>query len=642
MKKYGYKHDPSKFADNRPTVILAVSRGHNASTCLTVDGEIVFYLEEERLSRKKYDGCPLAGIIKAIEYVDHIDHFMICHTHRQGPITDWTHTDIYQGLVEKLLKNSKVDVPKFHFIDTVHHQMHAAVAFLNSGFEDAACVIADGAGSFLMSDMYQGVGFEFETVFTAEYPVKFDTWYKHVGLDSAYAMRQTNQNVFITEHPGIVKAYEAVTSYCGWSSIDAGKTMGLSPYGKPNPECPPILDEQGWVNRNLFIPNYPNGAHINIHRYPFLVNDITDRQQEIADILAREKEYEDRKRALAERGEVESNIDNHLNEFAMKDRTWSQSQMDLAYAVQEASEVYMMRLIEQAANATGKKNIVVCGGYGLNCVANYKYWKKFPDLNIYVEPISHDGGIAIGACKLKWAEINGFTEPYEPQKSIYYGPQYDIDTYIPDVEVANIRYQRDIEIVDTSVDEVAQMIRDGNIVTIFQGRSEGGPRALGNRSILFDPTIKDGKDIVNRIKKREFFRPFACSIKKEFVHEWFDLAGREETPHMMYAVKCHSGVDEKIPSVIHIDNTCRIQTVTPEDNTNYYNLIDAFEKLSGTPILFNTSFNLGGEPLVETIDDAVRTLATSDINYMYLPEIQKLVKVEFNVNSEEKVSDETE
>ena len=125
----------------------------------------------------------------------------------------------------------------------------------------------------------------------------------------------------------------------------------------------------------------------------------------------------------------------------------------------------------------------------------------------------------------------------------------------------------------------------------------------------------------------EWFRPFACTIKQDKVNDWFDLAGRDETPHMMYAVKCHSGVEEKIPSVIHVDGTCRIQTVTTEQNEHYYNLIDAFEKLSEVPILFNTSFNLGGDPLVETVEDGVNTLKRCDIEYMYLPEIQKLVYI---------------
>ena len=219
------------------------------------------------------------------------------------------------------------------------------------------------------------------------------------------------------------------------------------------------------------------------------------------------------------------------------------------------------------------------------------------------------------------------SESPSKQASVYYGPQHNIENYLDEVKESAEEYGTKYELSDVSDDDVAQLIRDGNIVTIFQGRSEGGPRALGNRSILFDPTIKNGKDIVNSVKRREWFRPFACSIKKEAVREWFDLAGREETPHMMYAVKCIDGVEEKIPSVIHVDGTCRIQTVTEEQNKYYYNLIDAFEKLSGVPILFNTSFNLGGDPLVETIDDAIKTLSKSDIEYMYLPEVKELIKV---------------
>jgi carbamoyltransferase len=290
----------------------------------------------------------------------------------------------------------------------------------------------------------------------------------------------------------------------------------------------------------------------------------------------------------------------------------------MAYAIQEATENRMIQLIQRAYEETGETNIVVCGGYGLNCVANYKYWKEFSDLNIYCEPISHDGGTSIGGAKYLWNQLSDNTEP-STQASVYYGPQYDPDFYMNELD--------GYEVSDTSYDDVAQLIREGNIVTIFQGRSEGGPRALGNRSILFDPTIPNGKEIVNTVKRREWFRPFACSIKKEAVHDWFDLAGREETPHMMYAVKCLDGIEEKIPSVIHVDGTCRIQTVTKDQNKHYYNLIDAFEKVSEVPILFNTSFNLGGDPLVEILEDALLTLRTSDIEYMYLPEIQKLVYV---------------
>jgi carbamoyltransferase len=144
---------------------------------------------------------------------------------------------------------------------------------------------------------------------------------------------------------------------------------------------------------------------------------------------------------------------------------------------------------------------------------------------------------------------------------------------------------------------------------------------------LFDPSVVDGKDYVNSVKHREYFRPFAGSIMAEHAHEWFDLRGMKESPTMMYAVNCQPGIEEKIPSVIHIDGTCRIQTVTKEQNPLYYELINEFYKATGIPMLFNTSFNLGGEPLVETLDDALRTLANSNIEYLYLPEYSVLIKI---------------
>jgi len=144
---------------------------------------------------------------------------------------------------------------------------------------------------------------------------------------------------------------------------------------------------------------------------------------------------------------------------------------------------------------------------------------------------------------------------------------------------------------------------------------------------MFDPTFEDGKDYVNNVKRREYFRPFAGSILEEDVHEWFDLRGMDSTPHMMYAVNCQPGIEEKIPSIIHIDGTCRIQTVNRDQNPHYYDLIKTFKERTGIPIVFKTSFNLGGEPLVETIEDAIWTLQQSEIEYLYLPEFKKLVKV---------------
>ena len=566
------------------TVIVSIARGHDSSTTLMVDGKIIFYLEEERITRCKHDGSPLMGLLKVFDYVDHIDHLVVCHTHRQGPRIDWTNEDLYDGFIRKLARK-KFDY-KTHFVNGHHHKMHAACAFYNSGFETAACVVADGAGSFRSNfkpETKNGgefTAFEFESIFKADYVNNndiFENVYKHLGTDACVGLREFKPNHFLSEYPGITKAYESVTEYCGFTYIDAGKVMGLSPYGKPNDDIPDFFSDDGWVNRSLVTPNYPNGADLNIQRYPVL------------------KKEDD------------------------NSETYTEIMKDLAYKVQEQTSDRMVEMIRHAHEMTGEKNIVISGGYGLNCVANYEYWKEFPDLNIYCEPISNDGGTSIGGAKHLWAQLSEKRTPYQKQESIYYGPQYHPADYLKDLE--------SLEVTDTSYDDIAQLIRNGNIVTIYQGRSEGGPRALGNRSILFDPTAKNGKDHVNKVKRREWFRPFACSIKKEKVHEWFDLAGRDESPYMMFAVKCHDGVDKKIPSVIHVDNTCRIQTVTQNQNEHYYNLIDAFDKITGVPILFNTSFNLAGDPLVETVDDAIDTLKRSEIEYMYLPEIQKLVYV---------------
>ena len=600
------------------SIILSISRGHNASTTLMVDDEVIFYVEEERLTRFKHDGAPLAGMIKAFDYVDHIDHLVICHTHRHVSKLDWTGENVYHGLIRKLAK--KRFEFNTHFFDLTHHKVHAACGFFNSGFETAACVVADGAGSFLQVADLDEPCYEFESIFKATYPLKFETVYKHVGtslpvgiermLDARgnsnmdeleYVIPYTdNKGVdiseqYLTEHPGLTKVYEAVTQYCGFDTIDAGKTMGLSPYGKDNPEIPDLFNGK-WSNREAVLPNYPSGASINSGRYEMLKKD----------------------------------------RCTHKPNVWSQVQKDIAWKCQKQTEDRMIELIQKAHEDTGETNIIVSGGYGLNCVANYKYWKAFPNLKFHCEPISHDGGTSLGGAKYLYQKLNNKQVTSRDwtsnvvnkdvdikimpvQTSIYYGPKYDPNSYMKELG--------GYDVTNTSYNDVAKLIREGNIVTIFQGRSEGGPRALGNRSILFDPTIKDGKDIVNGVKKREFFRPFACSVLKEKVHDWFDLQGRDESPHMMYAVDALPGIAEKIPSVIHVDNTCRIQTVTQEQNKHYYNLISAFEKLSDTPILFNTSFNLGGDPLVENIEDAIETLEKSKIDWMYLPEIQKLVYV---------------
>lgn len=289
------------------------------------------------------------------------------------------------------------------------------------------------------------------------------------------------------------------------------------------------------------------------------------------------------------------------------------SNEDLAYRVQNDAFDASIKLIKDVIDKTGKKEICLSGGYFLNCVNNYKYVKHFRDIRFYVEPNSADSGTAIGAAMWLYHKLTRKA----PSKInlLYLGSQAD---YNLDITSSGV-------VERTSPDIVAELLANKNIVAIYQGRAESGPRALGNRSILYDPRDPKGRDVVNTIKKREYFRPFAGSVLVEDASRWFDMGTMEDSPHMMYAVKCWGDYQDVVPALQHNDGTSRIQTVSAEDNENYYRLISAFKKITGVPMLLNTSFNLAGDTLVDTLADAVRTCEESGIQYLYCPEISSLI-----------------
>jgi carbamoyltransferase len=185
----------------------------------------------------------------------------------------------------------------------------------------------------------------------------------------------------------------------------------------------------------------------------------------------------------------------------------------------------------------------------------------------------------------------------------------------------------EIEINNVEADLIANLLKAGHIVGLFQGKAEAGPRALGNRSLLYDPRVETGKDIVNVIKGRESFRPFAGVVLSEHAQDWFVLEKITESPYMMYAVDVRHEKLKLIPAIVHVDNTCRIQTISQEQNTHLYNILQCFYKETNVPILLNTSFNLAGDPIVETILDAINSLRQSRLEYLYLPDIKKLIYI---------------
>ena len=540
--------------------IAGISRGHNASVCLLKDGEIVYSIEEERLSRKKYDGGPYASMIKILEYTDKIDYLVIAHTQPDDSNVDFRGGSVYTGLANKIglieREDQVLDLHKWH------HKLHAACAFYRSGFEDAVAVIVDGAGTFIPLVLgNQSVGsspnedvmsWELETIFKCNYPDEFKTLYKHQGGRGPYPSIHIQEQestregedgtheLILDDSAGIVKAYEAVTQYCGWAPIEAGKTMGLFPYGGPSDYFPDIYSDGGgeWktADRNLIIPTYPNGAQVNQGRWKKLNTSVEDMEK--------------------------------------ADLTLLQNRRDMAYDIQTESQQMVLDLIRKAVKMSGRKNVVISGGYALNCVANYWYLDQLKDegIKLYVEPISSDAGTAMGAALMTHYSLTKDKTVRSFGENLCLGPNV-MKSKDEIIEIAK-KYDATGVYEKQYAPDAVKLILKGNIVTLFQDGCENGPRALGNRSILYDPRELNGKDYVNSVKKREYFRPFAGSILHKHAHEWFDMRGMEESPHMMYAMNCSSQeYAQQIPAIIHIDGTCRIQTVKEHQNPIYYEMI---------------------------------------------------------------------
>lgn len=279
------------------------------------------------------------------------------------------------------------------------------------------------------------------------------------------------------------------------------------------------------------------------------------------------------------------------------DKKWL-NHVDECYSLQKETEDEVIDLIRNHSEETGIKDIILTGGYALNCVTNYKLTKIFPHLNFFVDPICSDMGISLGQA---YEYYKGVKRP----ENVYIGSQSN--------------YKDVGQLKRTTYDEVGQLLAEGNVIAIFQGRSEMGYRALGNRSILLDPRMPNGRDYLNSIKGRENFRPFAGTVLKEHASEWFDI---EESQYMQYAVKVKK---DGIPAMIHVDNTCRVQTLTKSQNYHYYNLINSFYKKTGIPMVLNTSLNCAGESIAESVQHAIDSITEMKIKYLFLPEKMSFV-----------------
>jgi carbamoyltransferase len=549
-------------------ITLGIHKGpHDSSVALLKDGKVLFHLQGERLSNIKYDQHAMQVLNYVKKYTDTVDNIALTGFDdlNEAGIERYI---LYLSSTSRTFAQSDVDVYKFYHN---HHEMHAATAFYNSGFDSAAVLVIDGMGSEVVVNYSDDsvfinnmAGRETVSSFTMEYPNKISLIQKQITIANPLPSGKTwiNDKEFITNSFSEAKIYEMASHGVGLTERDAGKTMGMAPYGVPG-EYNKEIYKDGVTNKELFIM---------------------------------ENDY------------YSTYVDaNTLITF--------QDKANFAYKLQKDIQDNIVTQVLELLSKTKQKNICLSGGFFLNCVSNYNLLKHLPkDVNIYVEPMCSDIGNSVGAAKYLYHTLTRSKEKNK-QNSIYYGPKHNYT-------VQDLKNEKTVK---ASPFDIAKLISEKNIVAVYQGSSESGPRALGNRSILYDPRDPNGKDHVNTIKKREWFRPFAGSVLKENAKEWFDLVNLDESKFMMFAVDVLEDKKELIPAITHVDGTCRIQTVTVEDNINFYNLINEFYKITGVPILFNTSFNLAGNTIVETLDDALWTLHNSDIMFLYLPELGLLV-----------------
>ncbi len=296
-----------------------------------------------------------------------------------------------------------------------------------------------------------------------------------------------------------------------------------------------------------------------------------------------------------------------------------QDKFDVAASLQKATEMVIKNVMQQYIDKYNPTNICLSGGVSLNCLMTGKMLDWWPDIKFYADPIPYDGGLCLGASRYLWHHIldNPRIE-WKDNTTSYLGPKYNKE------DVLNSLQESELDWTEASDEKVIDLICDQKIISVFGGGSESGRRALGNRSILADPRNENMKDIINKkVKHRQWFRPFAPSILREEVKNWFEHD--IDSPYMSFVLKFKESIRNKAKAVVHFDGSGRLQTVTKNDNKWYYNFISIFKEKTGVPILLNTSFN-DREPIVETPQDAINCYKGTDIDYLYFYDYNILVK----------------
>ncbi len=581
------------------TAILGISAFyHDSAAALVVDGEIVAAAQEERFTRKKHDAS----------FPRHAMEYCLC----QAGITpaDLDHVGFYEKpllkfdrLLETYLSFAPVGFRSFlkampawvgqklHLRREIrrgldhqykgrvcfleHHQSHAASAFFPSPFEEAAILTMDGVGEWTSSSLGVGRGNRVQLTDEIRFP-------HSLGL-----------------------LYSAVTYFTGFR-VNSGeyKLMGLAPYGEPKYADrirQTLIDicDDGSFQLDLDYFNYCQGLTMTSRRFHRLFN----------------------------RGPRKP------------DTPIEQLDMDLAASIQAVTEEVVLKTATHLHAKTGLSNLCLAGGVALNCVANGRLVREGPFENIWIQPAAGDAGGAIGAATLIWHQL--LDQPRtvcrpDGQSGSLLGPSYEQHQIVAMLDRIGAVYDR-YEDEDALVDTLARQLAAGKVVGRMQGRMEFGPRALGNRSILGDPRSTDMQSVMNRkIKFRESFRPFAPMVLADHATEYFDIDDDKESPYMLLVFDlkeqqrlppvhdCAAGlrrvheIRSKVPAITHVDYSARVQTVDSIRNPSLEKLLRAFYQQTGCPLLINTSFNVRGEPIVCTPEDAFRCFMATNMDLLVI------------------------
>ena len=585
------------------TSILGISAFyHDSAAAILIDGKIIAAAQEERFSRKKHDSRYPFNAVKYVlsesklnlNQIDHIVFFekpflkfeRLLETYMafapkgfrsfslSMPI--WLREKLFQKkyLFDKLKEQEETfnNINKINFSE--HHYSHAASAFFPSPFEEAIILTLDGVGEWATTTVAVGKKNKLEILNEIHFP-------HSLGL-----------------------LYSAFTYYTGFK-VNSGeyKLMGLAPYGKPifkDLIIEKLLDlkEDGSFKLNMKYFNYATGLTMTNEKFSKLLG----------------QPVRDSKKDL-------------LTQF----------HMNVASSIQAVTEEIILKITKNISSKYKIKNLCLAGGVALNCVANGKILKEKVFENIWIQPAAGDAGGSLGAALAYWHhELKKPRKEFKDQmKGSYLGPKFENDLIEKELNSLNANYKKYSR--DEIITLTAKELVEEKIVGWFQGRMEFGPRALGGRSILADPrSEKMQKELNLKIKFRESFRPFAPSVLREDVSEWFDL--NSDSPYMLLVseVKKDKQIkmkveDEKlfgieklnikrssIPAITHVDYSARIQTVHKDTNSRYYDLISEFKKYTNCPVLVNTSFNVRGEPIVCSIEDAFNCFMGTNLDILVI------------------------